>query len=72
MHAHSNMYQIAQTAHPYVDTYGRTRVPLVATIVGVGAYDGVHCKRRLDRLAQEQVRLHELIRSDDRNQSLTT
>ena len=45
------------------------RIPIVAAVVGVGANHGVHCIRRLDRLAQEQVRLHELIRSD-RNQPI--
>ena len=70
------MYQIAQTAHAYNSTYPLIFVPLVAAVVGVGTtritYHGVHHihVRRLDRLAQEQVRLHQLIRSDHRNQSI--
>ena len=45
------------------------RIPIVAAVVGVDANHGVHRIRRLDRLAQEQVRLHELVRSD-RNQPI--
>ena len=56
---------IARTAHAYV----RAILAIVAAVVGVDANHGVHRIRRLDRLAQEQVRLHKWIRSD-RNQPI--